>query len=92
MTWFTVRSQLEMLRPPASRYHMVLRFNIYGRFKLEVRRESGTWVAYRADLGKRFRIDDLAIPADLAAEELVGYLDAFYHEYAEPGQNVELLR
>jgi len=71
---------------------MVLRFNIYGRFKLEVRREKDTWVGYRADLGKRSRIDDLAIPADLTAEELAGYLDAFYHEYAEPGQHVELLR
>ena len=71
---------------------MVLRFNIYGRFKLEVRRENDTWVAYRADLGKRSRVDDLAIPATLPAEEFVGYLDALYHEYAEPGQRVELLR
>ena len=71
---------------------MVLRFNVYGRFKLEVRRENNTWVAYRADLGKRSRVDDLAIPGDLPAEELVSYLDAFYHEYAEPGQHVQLLR
>jgi hypothetical protein len=71
---------------------MVLRFNIYGRFKLEVRRENDTWVAYRAGLGKRFRIDDLVIPADLRAEEFVSYLDAFYHECAEPGRHVELLR
>lgn len=70
---------------------MVLRFNIYGRIKIEVRRENGTWVTYRADFGKRFRIHDLAIPADLPAEQFVGYLDAFYHEYAEPGLHVELL-
>jgi hypothetical protein len=71
---------------------MVLRFNIYGRFQLEVRRENDTWIAYRADFGKRFRLEDLAIPSDLQAEEFVSYLDAFYHEYAEPGQHVELLR
>jgi hypothetical protein len=71
---------------------MVLRFNIYGRFKLDVRRENDTWVAYRADLGKRSKIDDLVIPGSLSAEELVSYLDAFYHEYAEPGQHVERLR
>jgi hypothetical protein len=70
---------------------MVLKFSIYRRFTLEVRRESDTWAAYRADLGKRSRIDDLAIPSDLPAEELVSYLDAFHHEYAEPGQQVELL-
>jgi hypothetical protein len=71
---------------------MILRFNIYGRFKLEVRRENETWVAYRGDLGKRVRIHDLTIPADLRGEELASYLDAFYHEYAEQGQHVELLR
>lgn len=71
---------------------MVLRFNIYRRFTLEVRRENDTWIAYRADLGKRLRLDELAIPADLRAEEFVSYLDAFYHEYAEPGQHVQRLR
>ena len=71
---------------------MVLRFSIYGRFTLEVRRENDTWVVYRGDLGKRSRIDDLAIPGDLPVDEFVSYLDAFYHEYAEPGQHVEFLR
>jgi len=71
---------------------MVLRFSIYGRFTLEVRRENDAWVVYRGDLGKRSRIDDLAIPGDLPAEQLASYLDAFYHEYAEPGRQVELLR
>ena len=71
---------------------MIFRFNIYGRFELEVRRENDTWVAYRADLGKRSRVGDFAIPAELPAEELVSYLDALYHEYAKPGQRVERLR
>jgi hypothetical protein len=71
---------------------MVLQFNIYGRFKVEVHREDDAWVAYRADLGKRCRIDDFAIPDDLPAEELASYLDAFYHEYAGPGQHAELVR
>ena len=70
---------------------MILRFSIYGRFKVDVRHEDDTWVAYRADLGKQFRIDDLAIPPDLPPGELANYLDAFYHEYAVPGQRVELL-
>jgi hypothetical protein len=71
---------------------VVLRFSIYRRFELEVRRENATWVAYREGLGKRVRIDDLVIAADLRPEELGRYLDAIYHEYAEPGQHVELLR
>jgi len=36
-------------------------------------------------------VDELAIPRDLPPEELRNYLDAFYHEYAKPGQRVELL-
>ena len=68
---------------------MTLRFSIYGRFRLEVIREQTGWVVYRLDLGKRRRIDDLAIPDDLPPEELATYLDDFYHEYAQPGQRVE---
>jgi hypothetical protein len=71
---------------------MVVRLNIYGRFELEVRRENHSWIAYRADLGKRRRVDDLAIPADLRAEEFISYLDAFYHEFAEPGRHIERVR
>jgi hypothetical protein len=68
---------------------MTLRFSIYDRFRLEVIREQAGWVAYRLDLGKRRRIDDLAIPDELRPDELATYLDDFYHEYAKPGQRVE---
>jgi len=68
---------------------MALRFSIYGRFRLEVIREQTWWAAYRLDLGKRRRIDELAIPDDLPPDELATYLDDFYHEYAKPGQRVE---
>jgi hypothetical protein len=70
---------------------VVIKFDVYGLFRLEVRREDDAWVAYRAELGKRRRVDELAIPRDLPPEELRNYLDAFYHEYAKPGQRVELL-
>jgi hypothetical protein len=68
-----------------------MKFNIYGRFEIEVHREGDSWVAYRAALGKRRRVEELVIPCELTSAELAGYLDAFFHEYAQPGQRVELL-
>lgn len=41
-----------------------MRFDVYGRFQIEVRRETDQWVAYRIDLGKRTRLN-LAIPEEL---------------------------
>jgi hypothetical protein len=68
-----------------------VKFNIYGRFQIEVHREDDSWVAYRAVLGTRRRVEELVIPCELTTEELAAYLDAFFHEYAEPGQRVELV-
>jgi hypothetical protein len=66
-------------------------FNIYGRFQVEVRRENEAWIVYRAELGKRTRLNDVIVPPDLAAEEIAIYLDDVFHEYAGIGQTVEQL-
>jgi hypothetical protein len=66
-------------------------FNIYGRFELDVRRESDSWVVYRSGLGKRTRLNDVVIPPDLEEHELATYLDDICHEFAKPGQNVEVM-
>lgn len=68
-----------------------MKFNIYGRFQLDVRRENDAWAAYHLAPGKRARVDDLVIPPMLNADEIATYLDDIYHELAGPGQNVELL-
>jgi hypothetical protein len=68
-----------------------MRFAIYGRFQLEVRRENAAWQAYRLEGGKRVPEEELVIPPDVGAEELAVYLDDIYHEYAGPGDTVELL-
>jgi hypothetical protein len=66
-----------------------MKFNIYGRFQVEVRRESDSWIAYRTAPGTRRRVEELVIPCELTTDELAAYLDAFYHEYAQPGKRVE---
>jgi hypothetical protein len=68
-----------------------MRFNIYGRFQLEVRRENDSWEVYRLELGKRAKMNDAVIPSTLEAEEIATYLDDIFHELSGPGQGIELL-
>jgi hypothetical protein len=68
-----------------------MRFNIYGRFQLDVRRENDTWEVYRLELGKRAKVNDVVIPSTLEAEEIETYLDDVFHELSGPGQRIELL-
>ena len=65
-----------------------MKFDIFGRFKLEVVREQDQWVAYRLEPGKRMKVPELAIPAMLEPLEIAEYLDDLYHEMAKPGQVV----
>lgn len=69
-----------------------MKFDIYGRFQLEVRREAGQWVAYRISFGKRARIDTFAIPGEMQTpQEIARYLDDLYHEAARPGDSVAVV-
>ncbi len=65
-----------------------MKFDIYGRFVIEVTRERGRWVAYRAGQGVRRPESSLAIPSALAESGIAGYLDDVYHEYALPGRTI----
>ncbi len=62
-----------------------MRFDIYGRYRLEVVREDERWVMYRLDFGKRRVSSDFVIPASLRPDELATYLDDMLHEGARPG-------
>jgi hypothetical protein len=68
-----------------------MKFDVYGRFQLEVAREGNRWVAYRLVPGKRIRADDLIIPAEVQPNEIATYLDDLFHEGAVPGKSVRLL-
>ncbi|CAB3880581.1 hypothetical protein LMG26858_03206 [Achromobacter anxifer] len=65
-----------------------MRFDIYGRFQLDIQREGAAWAVYRSEGGKRVRVSDLAIPADVSGDELAEYLDDIYHEASGPGDRV----
>jgi hypothetical protein len=68
-----------------------MKFDIYGRFQVEVRRENDLWVVYRSGLGKGIPLNDVVIPSDLGADDLATYLDDVFHEFARPGENVTAL-
>ncbi len=65
-----------------------MRFDIYGRFQVDVRREGDSWEVYRLAPGKRARMDDIVIPATLKADEIIVYLDDIFHELASFGQRI----
>ncbi|MCC6072080.1 hypothetical protein ACFSQU_21325 [Massilia sp. GCM10020059] len=66
-----------------------MKFDIYGRFQLEVRRENDAWEVYHLEPGKRAKVSELVIPPELDADEIATYLDDIFHELAGLGQNVE---
>lgn len=60
-------------------------FDIYKRFELEIARVDGRWVVYRNSNGTRRPDWTVVVPHDLREDELPGFLDDFFHEYARPG-------
>jgi len=68
-----------------------MKFNIYGRFQVDVRRENESWVVYRSELGKRTRMNDVVIPSNLVVQDLATYLDDIFHEFAKFGENVKVM-
>ena len=68
-----------------------MKFDVYGRFQLEVLREEEAWAAYRLALGTRERDTNVVIPASLKPEELAEFIDDLFHELARPGHSVVLL-
>jgi hypothetical protein len=68
-----------------------MKFDVYGRFTLDVVQEGESWVAYRVELGKRRRENTLVFPPGLEATEIATFLDDIYHEFAGPGQCVQAI-
>jgi hypothetical protein len=69
-----------------------MKFDVYGRFQIEVRREENSWVAYQIALGKRTKVTAFAIPDEIqTSAQIARYLDDLYHEVARPGQSVSIV-
>ena len=67
-----------------------MKFDVYGRFQLEVLWEKGQWVVYKLELGTRVR-SGFVIPSSVAAREVGTFLDDLLHELSGPNQSVRQL-
>lgn len=68
-----------------------LKFDVYGHFIIEVRRESGRWKVLRGGDGKWRLVPELVIPPQVQESELPIFIDDFYHELARPGQEIRAI-
>ena len=68
-----------------------MRFDAYGRYRLEVVRKDESWVVYHLGEGKRRIARDIVIPPSMRAEEVQTYLDDLLHEFASPGKMIRRL-
>lgn len=64
---------------------MPLRFDIYGRFEIEIESTGNGWVGYRRGSGVRRLAQELVFPQGIQEQELEVFLDDIYHESALPG-------
>jgi hypothetical protein len=65
-----------------------MRFDIYGRFQVEVLREGDSWIVYRVGEGKRRQLTEVVIPPTEKSGAIAKYLDDLFHELATPGKTV----
>jgi hypothetical protein len=65
-----------------------MRFDVYGRYQLEIVRDGERWVLYRLDNGRRRPFTDFVVPGSLRPNEIATYLDDMLHEYAKPGDTI----
>lgn len=68
-----------------------LRFDVYGRFHLEVYRIEGAWQVYRLGAGRKRLDGSVMLPRELTPSEIGKYLEDILHEYAVPGAEIRLL-
>ena len=68
-----------------------MKFDIYGKFQLQVEREHGRWQVYKLGNGYRTPVHDIVIPSEVSPEDLPGFLDDVFHETSRPGSKVRVL-
>jgi hypothetical protein len=65
-----------------------MKFDVYGRFVVEVIRRGEDWEVYRIEQGKRVRMREAAIPSEMSADQIPYFLDDLWHESASPGKTI----
>lgn len=68
-----------------------MKFDVYGRFFIEVIRRGGDWEIYRVEEGRRIRFSEIAIPSDMPIDKIPYFLQDLWHESASPGKTIRRL-
>jgi len=68
-----------------------VRFDIYGRFQLEIRREQNQWAIYRPGVGTLLADHKIVIPADLPESGITLFLNDMFHEVADGSRDIVLM-
>jgi len=62
-----------------------MKLDIFGKMEIEILRKDGGWEAYRlGDEGKKRKLHDLKFPKSLPENEIIGFVEDVYHEWATP--------
>ncbi len=69
-----------------------MKFDIYGRYELDVERVQGKWIIFRSGGGKRRQELDIIIPSDISEAAVLAYLEDLLHEYARPGRAITRIK
>jgi hypothetical protein len=63
-----------------------LRFDVFGRYEIDVERRGDRWLVYLRGEGKRREHPTLVIPSEIPEDGLAGYLEDVLHEEGTPGR------
>ncbi len=70
----------------------MMKFDIYGRYELDIERVQGKWIVFRSEGGKRRHELDIIIPPDTSEADVLAYLEELLHEYARPGRSIARIK
>jgi hypothetical protein len=65
-----------------------LRFDVYGRFVIEVARTGNHWTVYYVGEGLKRPAPDIRLPPEADEASLADHLDDLLHEYGAPGRSI----
>jgi len=68
-----------------------MKFDVYGRFIVEVIRPGEDWEVYLLEPGRRARMTEVAIPSETPMDKIPYYLEDLWHESASAGKMIRRL-
>ena len=66
-----------------------MKYNVYGKFKVEVVRQRDVWQVFRIGQGVKRPEPDVHINPDASESEILVALDDAFHEWSVPDTSIE---